>query len=287
TAEDDGALKASWVHTLVRDGGRIEIGRVYIQRQNGAGSAARTRVVVALAPSYNGAHEDIRASAGAWTVSIANRGRSAIRADVMSQRDDTPTNFPRYGRQAYLDHPSVDSVDPATGRRDLPNPPGDGPVTRAGSLSSYVNGPDEHVFVVGGAMDRSELSEASLVASAAPTLGRELPDIAAISSETRAHPARLAAGTFSGSVAAFVGTSAAAPQIARQIVDILNERFRGMRPGSPLPQVRKVEILAKLIERSRSTARDFDQLSLHTLAFEQAPGRPARRVRPPEFDAET
>jgi hypothetical protein len=134
------------------------------------------------------------------------------------QRDDTPSSFPQYGRQAYLDDAFVGLPDPATGNLARPHPTKSN-VKWTGTLSAHATVKGAQVVVVGGGYDRHAFGMAALYTASAKTLPRKHPTLSTISEESRAHPGSVAAGLFSGSVCNFSGTSMAAPRVARAIVD--------------------------------------------------------------------
>ncbi|WP_284164723.1 hypothetical protein [Frigidibacter sp. SD6-1] len=239
------------------------VGRLYVQPRG-----ARTRVIVALCPTLNHADPAHTALPGAYRITIANRGAAHLIALFDVQRDDTPSSFPIFGRQAYLDHETVDGLDPETFRYDLPR--AGSPIQRRGTLSALTTANDPNVIIVGGAFDRDGLPRdelrAALYAGSGPTAGRSAPDLAAVSEETRSHPGILAAGTFSGSAAIFAGTSTAAPQVTRAIVD----------QWSLLPGVTQVDLNALVARPVRPPLRP--QLGRGILAFPPDRTRQARRL---------
>jgi hypothetical protein len=185
---------------------------------------------------------------------------------VEVQRDDTPSTFPQMGRQAYLDHPDVDAPDLETHDRTAPKT--GAPVTRTGTLSALATEPGDNIVVVGGAFDRHSLPHGTPVRAALEAASgaglRRLPDLAAVSEETRAHPGQLASGLFSGSASLISGTSTAAPQITRAIVAQL--------AGSTPPAYQ----LTKLPQPYINT-RD-PRLGHGVLPFKPGPGRVRRRM---------
>ena len=245
-------------------------GRAYVQHFADTG---RTRILLALAPSQN--HEKPAQSvlAGAYRLSLNNTGSIRFTAEFDVQRDDTPLNFPVFARQSYLDHPTAHTEDTETGLRDLPET--GSPVSRLGTLSSFVNDTGDDTYVVGGAFDRDTLAEAALYASGGPTAGRAAPDLAAISDETRAHGGILASGTFSGAMRAISGTSISAPQVTRKLVDSF---AAGHHRAGGISRHDKARGMADLAAAQPiNPAPDF-RLGAFTLPLETAPDRVARRM---------
>lgn len=252
----------------------LVVGKFYVRRFERTG---KTRVVIALAPTQNHDKPEIAVRPGKYVVTVKNTGSRTIETDWSVQRDDTPSNFPKFGRQSYLDHPDVDGLDPATGIRDLPVPI-DGPIRRFGTLSNYVNAPSDHVYVVGGAFDRDKLSKAALYAGSAPTQGRTVPNLSAPSDETRAARGIMASGTYSGSTGALSGTSAAAPIATRAIVEELRKDIQENQAGNGTKRHDSAAIIRALLYRDDTRAAGaVNQLGHFTLGLRAEAGRPDRR----------
>lgn len=209
---------------ILGDGTNVTIGRIWKQKMGD-----RLRVVLGLCPTENHAEPNRVAPCGGYRIMIRNTEVLPVTVELDCQRDDTPSGFPVFGRQSYLDHKAVDAVDPATQNRIMPEAP---PVAWNGTLSAYATSTGTGIYVVGGAMGVDNWSRAALYSGAGPTASRPGPDLAAVSEESRAHPGILASGTYSGSAAVFSGTSAAAPQVTRAIVEWL-----ATYPGRGLPDV--------------------------------------------------
>jgi hypothetical protein len=246
----------------------VTIGRLYVRRTEK--DPRRLRVVLALCPTLNHDDPPHTAPAGAYEIRIENRGSEEIRVSMDVQRDDTPAGFPRFGRQAYLDHAAVDGEDPETLDRNLPRR---GPVSRDGTLSSHATASTRGVVVVGAALDRDarldrEAPAAPYTASGAGLL-RGGPDLSAVADETRAFPGRLATGFYSGSTSLSSGTSAAAPLVTRALVDWLAD---GGGDGGV------VDLDALLRGGIRFKGQDA-RLGHGVLAYHDGPGRRPRRLR--------
>jgi hypothetical protein len=206
----DGDGRYDWL----RDG--VPVGRIYVQKR----PDQRRHVTIALCPTLN--HDDAPRAArpGAYHLTLTRTAAGTATVDVDVQRDDTPSSFPQYGRQAYLDDPFVGALDPETFDFSMPDS-AHSLVTFKGTLSAHATAQDPSVIVVGGAYDRHAFAPAALYAASAETLNCGAPALSAICEETRAHPGSMASGLFSGSVSLFSGTSMAAPRVARAIVDRL------------------------------------------------------------------
>lgn len=203
------------------------LGAVYIRPSPSV--AGRTRITIALAPTVGFDPARPRAPAGAYRVTISNTGTAALPFWADVQRDDTPTGYPIHGRQSYLEDDGVRDRDPDL--KDYDRPTASSAIRRAGTMSAFATSASPHIFAVGGSfaddtrpgMGVPEATEPSYYTASGPTRAPAAhnPALGAITEEGRAHPGVMAAGTFSGGTSLVSGTSAAAPQIARGIVDIL------------------------------------------------------------------
>lgn len=206
------------------------LGAIYAQPS--PTEAGITRVILALGPSTRYGPGQHVTPAGAYGISLAHTGtgtdETSLDVTLDVQRDDTPSGFPIHGRQSYLEDAHIGRRDPVT--KDYAAPHSDSAVKWTGSLSAYATHPGEHVFVVGGAYPDSRAPDATAdrrdparYGAAGPSRGANArnPDLAAVCEEGRMIGGMLAAGAFSGAGSVFSGTSSAAPQIARAIVDAL------------------------------------------------------------------
>ncbi|MEM1389123.1 MAG: hypothetical protein AAGG54_16065 [Pseudomonadota bacterium] len=235
-----------------------------------AAEEAAARVVLAMAPTQNLDDPERVTPAGDVTVSLhAARGTTLhYAADV--QRDDTPTSFPRRGRQSFLETPGSYAVDPVTLQREAPTP--DDPMTREGTLSPFATTHDDWVLAVGAAIDKNMRTRPALYASSGPTPGRPAPDCAAISDETLSYLGQMASGTFSGSTARLQGTSVAAPLVARGLADALAS-------GMINKDTSAADAITAMGWPGNAVA-DRPQLGAATQPLTPANGRPPRRERP-------
>lgn len=242
-----------------KDGAAV-IGRVYVQDHDNG----RRRVVIALAPTINHDRPETTAPNGAYGLTLRNTAAADLTVDIDVQRDDTPSTFPQYGRQSYLDHPRVDLEDPETFNRNMPEPD-DSPVTRSGTMSAMATSGAKDFVVVGGAFYQHIFEKAALYSASSGGLPCEI-DLSAVSEESRAHPGRLATGLFSGSATIFLGTSTAAPQVTRAIVDQI--------------AALKDYDLSAILDPAQTFSGKDQRLGAGILPFAQEPGRMARRDEP-------
>jgi hypothetical protein len=238
--------------------------RIYVRPYPAAAGApfGRTRITIAFLPSQNHEVPHQVVPAGAYLVQLTNTGTSPLHAVMETQRDETPPSFPTWGRQAYLDDAQAYDWDSELCDYAAPNVAS--AVTRGGTLSAYATANTPGVVVVGAAFDRDALAQAALYSAGGPNPGRSRPDVSAVADETRSHPGVMASATYSGGTSFFSGTSSAAPQVARVIVDALSAN-----PALDLTDL-----------NSLFTARTPDgRLGAARLPFTPQPGRPARRLR--------
>ena len=181
-------------------------------------------ITLALAPTKNFERPQYLARPGTYKVKVTNLGpKATVRFDV--QRDDTPVGYPVAGRQSYLDGPSVDAVDAETKVRRWPS--GDGVVQVNETLNVVAGAEDSMMFLAGGTFaddNRTGKDETDRQSAYYSSMGESprKPDVSAVTEQGRsAIRGVLASGTFSNSTTWLSGTSAAAPQVTRAIVELL------------------------------------------------------------------
>ena len=241
-------------YDLVVDGKTV--GRIYVKTD-------RSLITVALAPTAARNTGVATGPSGTWQVVVKNVGRrpvNNIKVDI--QRDDTLTGWPQYGVQSWLDHPTARTLDRETGKLDLPER--NSPISRRGTLSAFATGAG--ATTVGAAYrlapgDPDKIIP-TLYTGSGPAGSRNegKPDYSAVAEDGRSTPGMLASGYFSGSAAIFSGTSGAAPQWTRALVDQLS--------GQPAPALLAVAVNDPLRLR----------LGAGTLEPKSAPGRRIRRA---------
>lgn len=171
------------------------------------------------------------ARAGAWTITLKNTSEDkTVTAHLTVQRDDTLSGFRPGGRQSYLEHPNSFTKSMKTGNYtalDL-----NGPVTGRGTLSALAG--SEVARIIGAATVDVSLPtgdhvpanavcdvgvQPSRYTASGATANRSGPDASAVVDQGDWPNGTYATGTFSGSSFALNGTSVAAPQIARVLVE--------------------------------------------------------------------
>lgn len=209
-----GAIPAGKSVSLSAAGGQ-SVARVYSiapQPLDGGGETA-AYYVLAIAPTASFEGGKPLAPSGAWKITLGTKGKpQAARIEV--QRDDRPLGFSELARQSYLDdHTLWDWTPP---KKTPYTPPADGPVTPRGSHSAWVSEDMiEQVYTVGAALEDTGFA-APYTATGAPYVAKNA-SVSAIGDSSWTLRGVMASGTLSGTTAVLSGTSAAAPQITREL----------------------------------------------------------------------
>lgn len=172
-----------------------------------------TMALVALAPSQSFNPATALVPHGIWSIEIRNTAAAALSKPVYAwiDRDDFNLGTMVRGRQSYFVDPLYDPL------RYLKAATDDEPLTKAlvrrrGSLTGIATGAGALVAAGYRHSDRLHAD----YSSAGPIREKKVgPTCAAVSDQSRSLPGILAAGTRGGSVVRLVGTSTAAPQLAR------------------------------------------------------------------------
>jgi hypothetical protein len=175
-------------------------------------------VLLAIAPTTSMLASRPVAPHGLWQITVKNAKNQPIEAlDAYIERDDVAIGTRRGARQSHFDDPAYREHDTV----DLTPPPPQAYVFREGIFNGIGNG--SRIVRVGGVresdMNVAEYSPTGVYTLAARPGTQQLVDYFATSEESRTLHGVRAAGTRSGCVARLSGTSDAAPQIAR---DLLN-----------------------------------------------------------------
>lgn len=182
------------------------------------------------------------ASSGNWQVTLTNTGPKSARVLLKVQRDDTPGGYRRNGRQSWLDHPAAATYEDLTRGYTLPAP--GGPITRKGSEVSYAGFDHQSVYFVGAARPdpmaknvtkfKDEPRPAHYASEgAAPQPSSAI--LSALGDQGSALRGLRAAGNLSGSTARMSGSSMAAPQITRRLLEIAMNGTLTAKPALGLP----------------------------------------------------
>lgn len=169
------------------------------------------------------------APAGGWEVEVKVDCEALVTMQV--QRDDTPFSYRPNGRQSYLDHPEAHDWDAEL--RNYSEPSLSGPVTRKFSHISFASPEtpgvyDEGILWAGGVYRHHYKQDCPPIARYSAAGSDNIGGMTAIrptvsfpTETSHGLPGMLGLGTRTGSVAALGGTSVAAPQLARQLLNVL------------------------------------------------------------------
>jgi hypothetical protein len=167
---------------------------------------------------------------GGWRITLRTTEAEPVRVTARVQRDDTPRGYRTLGRQSWLDHPQGWDWDPDLRGYLSPRSAADAPgcpVTREGSSVAYAGADDPAILFVAAARpvtgepDRLRPSSYSsegvrYLARPGESLG---PTLAARGDDGVMLAGRRASGVLSGSVARLSGTSVAAPEVVRALLN--------------------------------------------------------------------
>jgi hypothetical protein len=219
-------------HAPLRDAQGRVVGRAYHvgPRPSAPGVVTPAHLVLAMAPTEETDPARPLAPHGAWGIGLAVGPGGPLPLRLEVQRDDSLLGSAPKGRQSWLD-------DPATPLAEVETAPwGDpltgGPVTRAGTQSSFASAPSAAVITVAAARGIGEApTPAPYSAEGAADLPPGGPRLAAVADRSAVRPGVLAAGTLTGSVRAGDGTSAATGLAARALAAAWNRD--GTTPPGP------------------------------------------------------
>jgi hypothetical protein len=202
--------------------------------QGGAGLGPGPGVVLALAPTHS--RDQVRGTAmhGIWKVTVRNVKSSSLVADAYIERDDTAADTRKGARQSYFDDPNYDihALEDGETVSDTSDP-AQAYVRREGGFNSIATG--QHTKKVGGVRmsdlevaeysphheysGRTQRNQTLIERDKAISPLTEL--VYAVCEESRTLHGVRAAGTRSGGTMRLMGTSMAAPLIARDLVNHL------------------------------------------------------------------
>ena len=205
---------AAWVHIDA-----LGLPQCALVNVEAHGSETESRVVAMLAPCDPQDREIGKAPAGDWRIELANHGEQQVIVQAWIERDGRSDGWPYPGgsQARFLD--DAPGSEPAMARARL---------VADGTLNSIAHGLEP--VVVGACIGSDPLRMASYSGSGparAPS-ARQGPDVVAIAEQRPTYDGVPAAGSRSGIRFRQNGTSVAAPQVARWILEDL------LKPGSPL-----------------------------------------------------
>ncbi len=174
-----------------------------------------TMVVAVAATQRHGA--GTVAPAGAWRLTLANKGAARVRLSVRVQRDDTPAGYRRRGRQSWLDHPRGWEWDPET--QDWTAPAPDCPVTRQDTEVSFSGLSDPGFYLAAASRGRVGAPGVSVPARYSAQ-GPNAPTVAAPADAGAMLLGQRGAGVVTGTTGRLSGSSVAAPQVVRRLLGL-------------------------------------------------------------------
>jgi Subtilase family len=176
----------------------------------------RTMILVAVAPTASKRPGRVLANHGIWTVKLSLAGTKKVGViHAWIERDDSLHGQPRRGRQSYF----IDK-DYEMPRRTYKQPSNktNAVVKRTGSFNTIANG--DNTIVVGGYVGETQELADYTGGTTDPSLSARLgPDAVARSEESRTLHGEATIGNGAVSRSRINGTSAAAPQVTRQIAE--------------------------------------------------------------------
>jgi hypothetical protein len=184
-----------------------------------------TVVLIALEPSSSYKPETALVPHGLWQIELRNTG-AALSQPVQAwiDRDDFNLGTLVRGRQSHFVDPLYDPLRYLKAATD-DTPGSQAVVRRRGTLTGIATGTGARVAAGYRHSDKKHVR----YSSAGPTRGAAMgPDCAAVTDQSRSLPGLLAAGTRGASVVRLIGTSTAAPQLARWVAN-------GKPPPGPVP----------------------------------------------------
>lgn len=185
-----------------------------------------TMVLIALTPSTTFKPTIPIAPHGLWAIEIRNMAAVATVKPVHAwiDRDDFNLGTLIRGRQSHFVDPFYDPLRYLRAATD-DTPGSPALVRRRGTLTGIATGNTALVAAGYRHSDKKHVRYSSAGPTRGPAVG---PDCAAVTDVSRSLPGLLAAGTRGASVVRLIGTSAAAPQLARWVAN-------GKPPPGPVP----------------------------------------------------
>lgn len=217
------ALAPGQVRTLERNGKALA--RLYHVRERrfGGGVVSPAHYVLALAPTRGRKAAEPLADPGRWTLRLRYGGTAAAQVVLQVQRDDAMRGAMVQGRQSYLDCETSgvwDAEEMAyTGFAE------DGPVRPEGSHSADATVSARQIFSCGAVRVSGRVAARRSAENFRPSRYSAMgaawsvpgPTAATVADTGSFRPGIRAAGTLSGTVRSFNGTSAAAGRLTRAL----------------------------------------------------------------------
>lgn len=183
-----------------------------------------TCALVAVAPTASLYASTALAPSGVWQVQLKNEGRGEVTFDAYIERDDSVIGLRTGALQSHFEDRFYDTSGNPGSFVDHPGNPT--PIRRSGNFNSIATG--AHTVSVGGTRVRGPRWALYSPRNPDPDHSRperpgvvKVPDVAAYSDENEVLVGLRAAGTRSGGYVRLVGTSDAAPQVTRGIINAM------------------------------------------------------------------
>ncbi len=187
-----------------------------------ATGANGTCALIAVAPTFGFEKSVATAPSGVWQVKITNTQSGKVTLDAYVERDDQIIGVQTGARQSHFEDQWYDTSGNPGSFVDHPDNPS--PIRRSGSFNSIATG--AKTVSVGGVRVAGPMWAKYSPRKPDPDASRperpgvvKMPDFHAYSDENPVLLGLKAAGSRSGGVARMVGTSDAAPQLARRILN--------------------------------------------------------------------
>lgn len=185
-----------------------------------------TMILIALEPTSSFRPMKALVPHGLWQIEVKNTATTELTAPVQVwiDRDDFNLGTLVRGRQSHFVDPFYDPLRYLKAATD-DTPGSPAIVRRRGTLTGIATGTGALVAAGYRHSDKKHVIYSSAGPSRGPAVG---PYCATVTDQSRSLPGLLAAGTRGSSVVRLVGTSTAAPQLARWVTD-------GRPPPGPVP----------------------------------------------------
>ncbi len=231
---------------------------------------AKARILIALAPTYPVSDDRVHIPPGVWRVTVQTHLAAGEYMEAWIQRDDSPPQFRRPGRQSYLE---LTDRTPEQQREDEltehihPLEPGAG-LSRYGAISGIATG--HNMLRVSGVRLYDDNVPALYSGAGHESMLRTRASAPA--DRSRVFRGLVGTGGRSGSTQVMNGTSVAAPIVGRLIADYL--------AGKPsVTTVNAIRGFLSITQRTNQTSKDNPSPARQVL--EAKPDLAMRRGGPP------
>jgi hypothetical protein len=183
-----------------------------------------TCALLAVAPTFSFDDQTATAPSGVWQITLTNTGKKAVTVDAYVERDDVVIGTRGGARQSHFEDRWYDTSGNPDAFVDHPDNPS--LIRRSGSFNSIATG--AKTVSVGGVRVAGPMWAKYSPRKPDPDASRperpgvvKMPATQAYSDENPVLLGLKAAGTRSGGIARLVGTSDAAPQITRKVLNAM------------------------------------------------------------------